>query len=63
MKNSMTYIQLLNETLRCYANKGSFEAYNYIMENATGVIGMRRKYIILSMHSQVHRDLKKKHYI
>ncbi|MED2216846.1 alpha/beta hydrolase, partial [Bacillus thuringiensis] len=28
MKNSMTYIQLLNETLRCYANKGSFEAYN-----------------------------------
>lgn len=39
MKNSMTYIQLLNETLRCYANKGSFEAYNYIMENATGVIG------------------------
>ena len=59
MKNSMTYIQLLNETLRCYANKGSFEAYNYIMENATGVIGMRRKYIILSMHSQVHRDLKR----
>ncbi|CAM3900151.1 alpha/beta hydrolase [Bacillus luti] len=39
MKNSMTYIQLLNETLRCYANKGSFEAYNYIMEHATGVIG------------------------
>ena len=33
-ENSMTYIQLLNETLRCYANKGSFEAYNYIMENA-----------------------------
>lgn len=39
MKNSMTYIQLLNETLRCYTNKGSFEAYNYIMEHATGVIG------------------------
>ncbi|PEX80045.1 alpha/beta hydrolase [Bacillus cereus] len=39
MKNSMTYIQLLNETLRCYANKGSFEAYNYIMEHAKGVRG------------------------
>lgn len=39
MKNSMTYIQLLNETLRCYANKGSFEAYTYIMEYAKGVIG------------------------
>ena len=62
MKNSMTYIQLLNETLRCYANKGSFEAYNYIMENATGVIGNEAQIYILSMHSQVHRDLKK-HYI
>ena len=59
MKNSMTYIQLLNETLRCYANKGSFEAYNYIMENATGVIGNEAQIYILSMHSQVHRDLKR----
>ncbi|PQZ53382.1 alpha/beta hydrolase [Bacillus sp. MYb209] len=39
MKNSMTYIKLLNETLDCYANKGSFEAYSYITKNAKGVIG------------------------
>ncbi|PFU38105.1 alpha/beta hydrolase [Bacillus cereus] len=39
MKNSMTYIQLLNETLDCYAKKGSFEAYTYIMEHAKGVVG------------------------
>ncbi|MCW1238659.1 alpha/beta hydrolase [Bacillus pretiosus] len=39
MKNSMTYIQLLNETLHCYANKGSLEAYTYIMEHAKGVVG------------------------
>lgn len=39
MKNSMTYIQLLNETLDCYAKKGSFEAYTYIMEYAKGVVG------------------------
>ncbi|MBJ8105001.1 MULTISPECIES: alpha/beta hydrolase [Bacillus cereus group] len=39
MKNSMTYIQLLNETLDCYAKKGSFEAYSYIMEHAKGVVG------------------------
>ncbi|MCP9228466.1 alpha/beta hydrolase, partial [Bacillus mycoides] len=31
MENNMTYIKLLNETLHCYANKGSFEAYSYIM--------------------------------
>ncbi|MES5954676.1 alpha/beta hydrolase [Bacillus fungorum] len=39
MKNSMTYIQLLNETLYCYANKGSLEAYTYIMEHAKGIVG------------------------
>ena len=39
MKNSMTYIQLLNETLYCYANKGSLEAYAYIMEHAKGIVG------------------------
>ena len=39
MKNSMTYIKLLNETLHCYANKGSFEAYSYIMKNAKDVMG------------------------
>ncbi|KMN45110.1 alpha/beta hydrolase [Bacillus paramycoides] len=39
MKNNMTYIKLLNETLDCYANKGSFEAYTYIMEHAKGVVG------------------------
>ncbi|EJS66083.1 MULTISPECIES: alpha/beta hydrolase [Bacillus] len=39
MKNSMTYIQLLNETLHCYANKGSLEAYTYIMEHAKGIVG------------------------
>lgn len=39
MKNSMTYIKLLNETLYCYANKGSFEAYSYIMKNAKDVMG------------------------
>lgn len=39
MQNSTTYIQLLNETLHCYANNGSFEAYTYIMEHAKGVVG------------------------
>ncbi|MGG0302556.1 alpha/beta hydrolase [Bacillus albus] len=39
MKNSMTYIQLLNETLHRYANKGSLEAYTYIMEHAKGIVG------------------------
>lgn len=39
MKNSMTYIQLLNETLHCYTNKGSLEAYDYIMEHAKGIVG------------------------
>ncbi|MBK5425076.1 alpha/beta hydrolase [Bacillus mycoides] len=39
MENNMTYIKLLNETLHCYANKGSFEAYSYIMNNAKDVIG------------------------
>ncbi|OFD80878.1 MULTISPECIES: alpha/beta hydrolase [Bacillus cereus group] len=39
MENNMTYIKLLNETLHCYANKGSFEAYSYIMKNAKGVMG------------------------
>ena len=39
MKNGMTYIQLLNETLYCYANKGSLEAYTYIMEHAKGIVG------------------------
>ncbi|HFK1683628.1 TPA: alpha/beta hydrolase [Bacillus tropicus] len=39
MKNSMTYIQLLNETLHCYASKGSLEAYTYIMERAKGIVG------------------------
>ncbi|EJQ49346.1 alpha/beta hydrolase [Bacillus wiedmannii] len=39
MENSMTYIQLLNETLHCYTNKGSLEAYTYIMEHAKGVVG------------------------
>ncbi|CUB50682.1 Alpha/beta hydrolase family protein [Bacillus subtilis] len=39
MKNSMTYIQLLNETLHCYASKGSLEAYTYIMEHAKGIVG------------------------
>ncbi|MDA1654845.1 alpha/beta hydrolase [Bacillus cereus group sp. TH150LC] len=39
MKNGMTYIQLLNETLHCYASKGSLEAYTYIMEHAKGIIG------------------------
>lgn len=39
MKNSMTYIQLLNETLHRYANKGSLEAYAYIMKHAKGVVG------------------------
>ncbi|PEW00105.1 alpha/beta hydrolase [Bacillus cereus] len=39
MKNSMTYIKLLNETLYCYENKGSFEAYSYIMKNAKDVMG------------------------
>ncbi|PIE92567.1 alpha/beta hydrolase [Bacillus fungorum] len=39
MKNSMTYIQLLNETLHCYAKKGSLEAYTYIMEHAKGIVG------------------------
>ncbi|MFE6137258.1 alpha/beta hydrolase [Bacillus sp. NPDC057893] len=39
MKNSMTYIKLLNETLHCYANKGSFEAYSYITNNAKDVMG------------------------
>lgn len=50
MKNGMTYIQLLNETLHCYASKGSLEAYTYIMEHAKGIVGMRLKYIILNMH-------------
>lgn len=35
----MTYIQLLNETLHCYASKGSLEAYTYIMEHAKGIVG------------------------
>ncbi|KAB2452218.1 alpha/beta hydrolase [Bacillus sp. CH126_4D] len=39
MKNSMTYIQLLNETLHCYANEGSLEAYTYIMEHAKSIVG------------------------
>lgn len=39
MKNGMTYIQLLNETLHCYASKGSLEAYTYIMEHAKGIVG------------------------
>ncbi|WP_166704526.1 alpha/beta hydrolase [Bacillus albus] len=39
MKNSMTYIQLLNETLHRYANEGSLEAYTYIMEHAKGIVG------------------------
>ncbi|MEK4737877.1 MULTISPECIES: alpha/beta hydrolase [Bacillus] len=39
MENNMTYIKLLNETLHCYANKGSFEAYSYIMNNAKDVRG------------------------
>ncbi len=39
MKNSMTYIQLLNETLHCYASKGSLEAYTYIMEHAKAIVG------------------------
>ena len=39
MKNNMTYIQLLNETLHCYAKKGSLEAYTYIMEHAKGIVG------------------------
>ncbi|QWG33209.1 alpha/beta hydrolase [Bacillus mycoides] len=39
MKNSMTYIKLLNETLDCYTNKGNFEAYSYIMKNAKDVMG------------------------
>ncbi|MGO0655440.1 alpha/beta hydrolase [Bacillus mycoides] len=39
MENNMTYIKLLNETLHCYANKGSFEAYSYIMNNAKNVMG------------------------
>ncbi|MDD8001353.1 alpha/beta hydrolase [Bacillus cereus] len=39
MKNSMTYIQLLNETLHCYASKGSLEAYTYIMKHAKGIVG------------------------
>ncbi|MGH0598080.1 alpha/beta hydrolase [Bacillus mycoides] len=39
MENNMTYIKLLNETLHCYANKGSFEAYSYIMNNAKDVMG------------------------
>lgn len=39
MKNGMTYIQLLNETLHCYAKKGSLEAYTYIMEHAKGIVG------------------------
>lgn len=39
MKNSMTYIQVLNETLHCYASKGSLEAYTYIMEHAKGIVG------------------------
>ncbi|MDI6530768.1 alpha/beta hydrolase [Bacillus mycoides] len=39
MENNVTYIKLLNETLHCYANKGSFEAYSYIMNNAKDVMG------------------------
>ncbi|HFR4185954.1 TPA: alpha/beta hydrolase [Bacillus cereus] len=39
MKNSMTYIQVLNETLHCYASKGSLEAYTYIMEHTKGIVG------------------------
>ncbi|EJR48653.1 alpha/beta hydrolase [Bacillus paranthracis] len=39
MKNGMTYIQLLNETLHCYASKGSLEAYTCIMEHAKGIVG------------------------
>ncbi|MDA1884801.1 alpha/beta hydrolase [Bacillus cereus group sp. BY105LC] len=39
MKNGMTYIQLLNETLHCYASKGGLEAYTYIMEHAKGIVG------------------------
>ncbi|USK98880.1 alpha/beta hydrolase [Bacillus tropicus] len=39
MKNGMTYIQLLNKTLHCYASKGSLEAYTYIMEHAKGIVG------------------------
>ncbi|MES5894570.1 MULTISPECIES: alpha/beta hydrolase [Bacillus cereus group] len=39
MENNMTYIKLLNETLHCYANKGSFEAYSYITNNAKDVMG------------------------
>ncbi|MEC5236771.1 alpha/beta hydrolase [Bacillus sp. FSL R9-9530] len=39
MENNMTYLKLLNETLHCYANKGSFEAYSYIMNNAKDVMG------------------------
>lgn len=39
MNNGMTYIQLLNETLHCYASKGSLEAYTYIMEHAKGIVG------------------------
>ena len=38
-ENGMTYIQLLNETLHCYASKGSLEAYTYIMEHAKGIVG------------------------
>ncbi|MBJ8050479.1 alpha/beta hydrolase [Bacillus cereus] len=39
MENNMTYIKLLNETLHCYANKRSFEAYSYITNNAKDVMG------------------------
>ncbi len=39
MKNGMTYIQLLNEMLHCYASKGSLEAYTCIMEHAKGIVG------------------------
>ncbi|KFN01900.1 alpha/beta hydrolase [Bacillus clarus] len=37
--SNLTYINLLNETLECYSQKDSLEAYYYIMRNARGIIG------------------------
>lgn len=37
--SNITYIGLLNETLECYAKKGSLEAYSYITKNAEKVVG------------------------
>ena len=38
MKNGMTYIQLLNETLHCYASKAKFRSV-HLYKSAKGIVG------------------------